>query len=162
MRIKDRALHARAIRLILLGAAGLFSFLALIGCWGVSSLAAERDLTLPRVPPEHIAEAKALKNPFKPTHENIRRGKAIFEEKGTCFACHGKEGRGDGLAAAGLDPSPRNFTNPAFHGLRTDGELFWVIQHGSPGTAMMPMVGSVIDENEAWLVLLYERSLSGK
>ncbi|HET6370068.1 MAG TPA: cytochrome c [Nitrospiria bacterium] len=139
----------------------LLLFFYLVG-GGIPSFGAERDLTIPRVPPEHLAEAKALKNPFKPTPQNLLKGKDIFEGKGTCFTCHGKEGRGDGLAAAGLDPSPRNFTNPAFHPLRTDGELFWVIKHGSPGTAMMPMVGSVIDEEEAWLVLLYERSLSLK
>ena len=46
--------------------------------------------------------------------------------------------------------------------MRTDGELFWVIKEGIPGTAMMPMVGSVITEEEAWLVLLYERSLGQK
>jgi mono/diheme cytochrome c family protein len=162
MSVRGRAQHAGALRLILLGAAGLFSFLALMGPWGVSSLAAERDLSIPQVPPEHLAEAKALKNPFKPTPENIRKGKAIFEDKGNCFACHGMEGRGDGPAAEGMDPSPRNFTNPAFHGLRTDGEMYWVIKNGSPGTAMTPMVGTVIDENEAWLVILYERSLSRK
>lgn len=129
---------------------------------GSPSFGAEQDLVAPRVSPKHLAEAKALKNPFKPTKENLRKGKELFGGKGTCFTCHGKEGRGDGLAAVGLDPSPRNFTNPEFHAMRSDGELFWIIKHGSPGTAMMPMVGSVIDAREAWLVLLYERSLSGK
>lgn len=123
--------------------------------WG-----AERDLSLPRVPSNRLDEAKALKNPYPSSPENVEKGKAIFEGKGTCYVCHGKTGNGDGLAAVGFDPSPRNFTNPAFQAMRTDGELFWVIRNGSPGTAMMPMVGSVIDEQEAWLVLLYERSLS--
>lgn len=123
---------------------------------------AEVDLAKPRVPAERLKEIQALKNPFKPTPDNIAKGKDLFQGKATCFTCHGKEGRGDGLAAAGLDPSPRNFTNTAFHAMRTDGELFWVINRGIPGTAMMPMVGSVITEEEAWLVLLYERSLGQK
>lgn len=122
--------------------------------------AAERDVTAPRVPPEHLAQARSLKNPFAPTPKNIARGKAIFVGKGTCLVCHGKEGKGDGLAAVGLDPSPRNFTNPLFHRSRTDGELFWILKHGSPGTAMMPMIGSVINDEEGWLVLLFVRSLS--
>jgi len=162
MCIGERAPRIRAARLASLGRQGLISLFLLFSLSALPSFGAERDLALPRVPPQHLAEAKALKNPFKPTPENIEKGRAIFEEKGTCFACHGKEGRGDGLAAAGLDPSPRNFTNAAFHPLRTDGELFWVLTHGSPGTAMMPMVGSVINESEAWLVILFERSLSGK
>lgn len=126
------------------------------------AFSAEEELAKPRVPTDRLKEAQSLKSPFKPTPENVSKGKALFEGKGTCFTCHGKEGTGEGLAAAGLDPPPRNFTNAAFHAMRTDGELFWVIKHGSPGTAMMPMVGSVITDEEAWLVLLYERSLGRK
>ncbi|MFQ5950011.1 MAG: c-type cytochrome [Nitrospiria bacterium] len=126
------------------------------------SFAAEEDLAKRRVPAGRLEEIQGLKNPFKATPENIAKGKELFLGRGTCFTCHGKGGRGDGLAAAGLDPSPRNFTNAAFHALRSDGELFWVIREGIPGTAMMPMVGSVITEEEAWLVLLFERSLGRK
>ena len=123
---------------------------------------AERDLLSPRVPPDQLKQVKEMKNPFPSTPENIARGSVLFHEKGTCFTCHGKEGKGDGLAAPGLDPSPRDFTNETFHKARTDGELFWVIKNGSSGTAMMPMIGSVINEEEGWLVLLYERSLQQK
>jgi len=128
-------------------------------CVVTLSFAAEADLSKPRVPPNKLSEIQSKKNPFPLTPENIEKGKALYQGRGTCFTCHGKEGRGDGLAAPGLDPSPRNFTNSSFHAMRTDGELFWVIRDGIPGTAMMPMVGSVITEEEAWLVLLYERSL---
>lgn len=121
--------------------------------------AAERDPLQPRVPPDKIQLAKKEKNPLPATAENIAKGKVIFEGKGTCFTCHGMEGKGDGLAAVGLDPSPRNLTNPAFHAVRSDGELMYILKNGSPGTAMMPMVGSVINEEEGWLVLLYVRSL---
>ena len=124
--------------------------------------AEERDLLQPRVPPDKIQMAKKEKNPFPATPENLAKGKAIFEGKGTCFTCHGMEGKGDGPAAAGLDPSPRNFTNPVFHSARTDGELMYVLKNGSPGTAMMPLVGSAISEEEGWLVLLYVRSLGKK
>ncbi len=123
------------------------------------SFAAEADLSNKRVPAEKLKEIQALKNPFEASPENISKGKVLYQTQATCFTCHGKEGRGDGLAAPGLDPSPRNFTSAGFHSMRTDGELFWVIKKGIPGTAMMPMVGSVITEEEAWLVLLYERSL---
>jgi len=134
---------------------------SLIFCLFVATLsfAAEAELSRRRVPSDRLKEVQELKNPYKETSENIEKGKELYQTKATCFTCHGKEGRGDGLAAPGLDPSPRNFTNTGFHAMRTDGELFWVIREGIPGTAMMPMVGSVITEDEAWLVLLYERSL---
>ena len=140
-----------------------FCWLLLVLSW-ISSVvfAAEEEISKPRVPSTRLKEVQGLKNPFPAKPLNISKGRDIFQGKGTCFTCHGKEGRGDGLAAPGLYPSPRNFANPAFHAMRTDGELFWVIKQGSPGTAMMPMVGSVVTEEEAWLVLLYERSLGRK
>jgi mono/diheme cytochrome c family protein len=124
--------------------------------------AVERDPLQPRVPADKIQSAKKEKNPFPASAGNIAKGKAIFEGKGTCFTCHGMEGKGDGPASVGFDPSPRNFTNPAFHAVRNDGELMYILKNGSPGTAMMPMVGSVITEEEGWLVLLYVRSLGKK
>ena len=123
-------------------------------------IAAERDPLQARVPKDQMASAKALTNPFLATPENVAIGDGLFHAKGTCFVCHGDKGLGDGPAAVGFDPSPRNFTNPAFHKARTDGELMWVLKNGSPGTAMVPMVGSVINEDEAWMIILYERSLA--
>jgi mono/diheme cytochrome c family protein len=126
------------------------------------AFAEEKDPTRPRVPAEQRAEAKAFKNPMAKTPENIAKGKAIYEGKGNCFNCHGMSGKGDGPAGQILNPSPSNFTNPKFHKHRKDGEMFWVLKHGSPGTQMVPQIGTVITEEEAWYVILYERSFEGK
>jgi len=135
----------------------------------VTAYAVEKDPTISRVPAGQLAAAKAMKNPIAKTPANIAKGKAIFEGKGTCFTCHGPSGKGDGPAGLALNPSPRNFTNPNFHKNRTDGEMLWVIKNGSKGpngtgeqTAMIPLVGTMITENEAWHVILYERSFEGK
>ncbi|HUJ79115.1 MAG TPA: c-type cytochrome [Nitrospiria bacterium] len=123
---------------------------------------AEKDPLVPRVPPDQIAEAKKTKNPFQGNAGALAEGKAIFEGKGTCFTCHGMEGKGNGPASTGLDPSPRNFTNPAFDKAKTPGEMMWVLKNGSAGTAMIPVVGAVITEEEGWKAILYERSLGGE
>ena len=121
--------------------------------------AEERDPLKPRVPDDQRAEARNMANPVPATPENIAKGKALFEGKGTCFNCHGKTGEGNGPAGAILNPSPRNFTNCKFHKKRKDGELFWVVKNGSPGTGMPALVkGNVLTEEEAWHVLLYVRS----
>jgi mono/diheme cytochrome c family protein len=127
-----------------------------------AAYAEEKDITVSRVPNEQRADAKKMKNPVAKTPENIAKGKAIFEGKGTCFNCHGLSGKGDGPAGAILNPTPRNFTNPKFHKLRTDGELFWVIKNGSAGTGMVPLIGTAITEEEAWYVITYERTFDGK
>ncbi len=120
--------------------------------------AEERDPLKARVPPDQISDAKAMKNPVASSPENIAKGKALFEGKGTCFNCHGKEGKGDGPAGAILNPSPRNFTNCKFHKKRKDGEFFWVIKNGSAGTGMVSLVPSAITEEEAWTIINYERT----
>ena len=120
--------------------------------------AAEKDPLKARVPADQMSDAKAMKNPVASTPESIAKGKALFEGKGTCFNCHGKEGKGDGPAGAILDPSPRDFTNCKFHKKRKDGELFWVIKNGSAGTGMVSLVPGTITEEEAWTITNYERS----
>jgi len=129
--------------------------------------AEERDPLKPRVPNEHRAVAKKLKSPFyehskKAPPNIVAEGKKIFEGKGTCFNCHGKSGKGDGPAGKVLNPGPRNFTNCKFHKKRKDGELFWIIKNGSPGTGMVPLIPSAISEEEAWKVIAYERSFCEK
>ena len=129
---------------------------------GSAVYAEEKDINVPRVPGDQRAAAKALKNPHPATPENIAKGKAIYEGMGTCFNCHGTSGKGDGPAGAILNPTPRNFTNPKFHKIRTPGEMFWVIKNGSAGTGMVPLIGTAITEDEAWLAILYEKSFEGK
>jgi mono/diheme cytochrome c family protein len=136
-----------------------FSVCALLGA---AAYAEEKDPTVSRVPADQKGAAKAMKNPVAKTPENIAKGKAIYEGKGTCFNCHGTSGKGDGPAGQILNPSPRNFTNPKFHKNRTDGEMFWIIKNGSAGTGMVPLIGTAITEDDAWHVILYERSFEGK
>ena len=126
----------------------------------------EFDITLSRVPVADRAAAKALKPPFEPTPEILAEGKAIFLGRGTCFQCHGPEGKGDGGAAKVLPIQPRDFTNPRFDKVRTPGEMMWVLKNGSlgqtgqiPGTGMLPIVGQFLTEEDGWKVLFYERSL---
>lgn len=115
----------------------------------------------PRVPPDKLAEARALASPLPDSAEVVEKGKALYEGKGTCVNCHGKDGTGNGPAAMGLDPAPRNFRHHGFWRHRTEGELFWVIKHGSPGTAMIGF-GQQLSDEEIWAVIQYERSFSGE
>ena len=135
---------------------------------GYGQPSGEYDISLSRVPIPERPAAKALKPPFEPTPETLAEGKAIFLGRGTCFQCHGPEGKGDGGAAKILPIQPRNFTNPKFNKVRTPGEMMWVLKNGSlgqtgqiPGTGMLPIVGQFLSEEEGWKVLLYERSLGG-
>jgi mono/diheme cytochrome c family protein len=124
------------------------------------SLQQAMEISIPRVPVEFLTAAQSLKNPVQPTAKNLDRGKRIFTGTGACYTCHGPEGKGDGPAGVGLFPPPRNFTDPKFHGLRTDGELYWVVTHGSPGSSMFAYAPQVITEEDAWYVVTYVQTLS--
>jgi hypothetical protein len=145
----------------------------------------ELDPLKPRVPPDKIAAAKALKPPFPATPENIAAGKALFTGKATCFICHGAEGKGDGPLSLTdqVKVGPRNFTNPAFHKAKSCGEMFWVASNGTKGdfskkdapthpqgSGMLPyLIGTknelklsptpTVTEKELWQIVLFERSL---
>lgn len=122
--------------------------------------AAERPMMQPRVPADKLAEVRALASPLPDSAEIVEQGKALYNGKGTCFNCHGKDGSGNGMAAVGLDPSPRNFQHHGFWRHRTEGEIYWVIKHGSPGTAMIGFGDQLTDE-EIWSIIQYERSFAG-
>jgi mono/diheme cytochrome c family protein len=128
---------------------------------GTGAFASERHMMQPRVPADKLEEARALTSPLPDSPENAQKGKALYHGKGTCFNCHGHAGMGDGPAAMGLVPSPRNFHHHGFWRHRTEGELFWVIKHGSPGTSMIGF-DSVLSDEEIWAIIQYERSFSGE
>lgn len=124
------------------------------------SFAVERNIMMPLVPADQLASAKALTSPLSASPEVVAKGKVLYEGKGACVNCHGASGRGDGVAAANLDPSPRNFRHHGFWRHRTEGEVFWVIKNGAAGTAMIPF-GGVLTDEEIWTVIQYERSFAG-
>lgn len=119
--------------------------------------AAGHDVMRSRVPADKMAEAQALRSPLPDSPQAIEQGKTLYAGKGTCINCHGAEGDGNGPLAAQLNPAPRNFQHHGFWRHRTEGEIFWVIKHGSPGTSMVGFADQLTDE-EIWALVQYERT----
>ena len=124
----------------------IFSLMALLVSLAIPVGAAERHMMQQLVPDGKLAEARALTSPLPKSAETVAQGKSIYEGKGVCFNCHGKEGDGNGPLAAQLNPSPRNFRHHGFWRHRTEGEIFWVIKNGSPGTSMVGFGGQLTDK----------------
>jgi mono/diheme cytochrome c family protein len=70
------------------------------------------------------------------TPELLATGKTLYEKN--CIQCHGPKGEGNGPSAAGLNPAPRNFTQPAGW---TNGfglaAIYKTISQGVPDSAMV-------------------------
>ena len=122
--------------------------------------ASDPDILRPRVPPDQIASVREMTNPIPATPDRVEKGKVIFHGKGFCVACHGRDGKGLGEGLELKGPLPRNFTDREWQAARTDGELFWILNNGSKGTAMAPFIPLILTEEEAWEVLIYVRSLA--
>ena len=118
----------------------------------------DSEVLRPRVPPDQIGEARTWTNPFPATDDNIEKGKALFHGKAFCLTCHGRDGRGLADVEGLRGKLPRNFTDKVWQATRMDGELFWILKNGSPGTDMASFVPLVLTEEEAWHVVLYVRS----
>ncbi len=141
----------------------LLALTACLACLhGTAAWAADPQVLTPRVPPDQIDSAKSVKNPFQPTPKLLEKGKALFEGKAFCKACHGADGKGLPKDLELKGPLPRNFTDKKWQATRTDGELFWILKNGSPGTDMASFVPLVLTEEEVWQVLLYVRSFNGR
>jgi mono/diheme cytochrome c family protein len=98
------------------------------------------------------AAEKARKNPLPADKKNVEQGEKVA--KTNCATCHGPKGKGDGPAAAALNPKPADWTSSRVQS-QTDGELFWKI---SNGRGPMPP-WKHLPENDRWAVILYIRSL---
>ena len=139
----------------------LLTFITVVMCVEVTAWAAERHMMQPVVPVDKLAEARALKSPLANSPEVIEQGKAVYNGKGGCVTCHGIDGDGKGPGAVNMNPAPRNFQHHGFWRHRTEGEIFWAIKYGSPGTAMIAF-GSVLSDNEIWSLIRYEQTFAGR
>ena len=87
------------------------------------------------------------------------KGKESFNT--ICASCHGPDGKGDGPAAAALDPKPRNLGDAAYVSTLTDEHIFKVIKEGGAASGLsagMPAWGSVLSDDQIWNVIAYIRT----
>ena len=75
-----------------------------------------------------------------------------------CAACHGDKGDGKGPMAKLFDPRPRNFACAETVRGIPDGQLFWIIRSGSPGTSM-PAHPALTDQ-QVWMLVAHLRRLA--
>ena len=102
-----------------------------------------------------------LKNPLKPDSINLFAGESLFHtdaQPTACKICHGSTGNGMGMMAPGLNPPPRNFSCSETMKDISDGQMFWVVKNGSPGTGMTAYKS--LSDEQVWQIILYLRILA--
>ncbi len=92
--------------------------------------------------------------PWIESPEIIAHGKGLFAAQ--CTSCHGDGGAGNGPAAAGLNPKPRNFTvGEGWKNGRKGSQIFGTL---TKGLNTMPAFGSLPSEDR-WALAHYVRTL---
>lgn len=108
--------------------------------------------------PAPPAEYAGKTNPKSGDGAAADAGKALFQTN--CASCHGETGKGDGPAAASLNPKPQGLAETQA-GL-TDAYIYWRIAEG--GTmdqfkSAMPAWKAVLSEEQIWQVITFIRTL---
>ncbi len=132
---------------------GLIAIVAGIGLMtSVSVLAAEHKV--PDAPKDYLG----MKNPVKESKAVLERGQQVYERK--CKKCHGVKGDGKGEASDKLETKPASFAAPGYLKGRSDGQLFFITEKGSPNTDMEAFgLGSEtnLSKDDMWSVIAYLR-----
>jgi high-affinity iron transporter len=95
--------------------------------------------------------------PLTPTAvPDVERGRALYVEN--CASCHGADGNGKGVAAAGLNPPPIAFTDKERAGERSIFALYQVIEQGIDGTSMASFAH--LAPQDRWALAFYAGALA--
>lgn len=87
---------------------------------------------------------------------SLNNAKALYIEQ--CKSCHGLEGKGDGVLAVGLDPSPTNFHEEDKANGLSPFQAYNTIKLGVSNTGMRAF--TELKEEEAWDLAFYVIALS--
>lgn len=94
-------------------------------------------------------------NPVPDVPDQVAAGRTIYQTK--CAICHGPRAHGDGPAALTMIPKPFDLT--VHVPLHSEGEVFYFVSEGVPGT-QMPAWKEQLSDTERWQVIRYLRDLA--
>jgi mono/diheme cytochrome c family protein len=95
------------------------------------------------------------------TKGDAKAGKAKYDAN--CVGCHGATGKGDGAAAAALNPKPQDHTDGKMMNALTDKYLFDIIKQGGKAVQkapIMPAANKKLTDQDIWDMVAYIRSLA--
>jgi len=92
---------------------------------------------------------------------DAKAGKTKYDAN--CVGCHGATGKGDGAAAAALNPKPQDHTDGKAMKALSDKYLFDIIKDGGASqkkSPIMPASGKKLNDQEISDIVAYIRSLA--
>jgi mono/diheme cytochrome c family protein len=100
-----------------------------------------------------------IRDPVPPDDQSLAMGQAVYTQY--CETCHGETGRGDGPSGLRLVPRPADLRIHTAPGVHTDGELYYWVAYGFPGSAMPAWKQQGLTDEQIWSVINYARAQFG-
>jgi copper transport protein len=100
-----------------------------------------------------------IRDPIPPDDQSLALGQQVYTTY--CETCHGETGRGDGPAGLRLVPRPADLRIHTAPGVHTDGELYYWVSYGFPGSAMPAWKQNGLTDEQIWSVINYARATFG-
>jgi mono/diheme cytochrome c family protein len=100
-----------------------------------------------------------IRDPVAPDDRSLADGQRVYTTN--CEVCHGETGRGDGPAGLRLVPRPADLRIHTAPGVHTDGELYYWVAYGFPGSAMPAWKQNGLTDEQIWDVINYARATFG-
>jgi cytochrome c oxidase cbb3-type subunit 3 len=91
---------------------------------------------------------------------DAEQGKKLYGQ--FCASCHGQSGKGDGAAAAALNPKPRDHTDKDYMSKMSDADMLSVIKNGGASigkSPLMPPWGASLKDDQIQDIIAYIRTL---
>ena len=87
--------------------------------------------------------------------DELAAGKSLYSAK--CQICHGANGKGDGPAAAALNPRPADFTNPAFWQNNAEEKIKRTVTSGKGAMPAFDLKGDEIKAVADYMVHTFKK-----
>jgi mono/diheme cytochrome c family protein len=100
-----------------------------------------------------------IRDPIPPDERSLAIGQDAYTTY--CETCHGETGRGDGPSGLRLVPRPADLRIHTAPGVHTDGELYYWVSYGFPGSAMPAWKQNGLTDEQIWSVINYARATFG-
>ena len=107
-----------------------------------------------------ILAVALLSTPIAVQAGEVDQGKKLYGQ--FCASCHGQSGKGDGPAAAALNPKPRDHTSKEYMSKMSDEDIFKVVKNGGASigkSPLMPPWGASLKDDQINDVIAYIRTL---